>query len=265
VSAEQWTRLRVEPVQVVEFDSVVVADGVVAINDNAAVAIYSPLSGRVTAVQAQLGQSVRKGEHLLSMLGIEAAQGNSDLAAAAAAEATSRKQLEVAELAEARQHELALEEAGAEKDWLQSQLDLASAQNGLRAAQADLAAARDKTAIFGAGSARGGLGAGEARIDAPIDGVVIQRQVARGQIVTSLSNGGSAPLFTVADLRSVWVLASVREVDAARLKLGQAMEISAPHCRGDSCAPELPGSHPSSIPQRTGFLSVASSPMPIWR
>ena len=226
-TASQWDALKIEPIRTLRFDSVLTADGIVTTNDNAVAAVYSPFSGRVTAVQAQLGQTVRRGEPLASLLATEAAQSDSDLAAADAAQSTARKQLQLAQLTEQRQHDLFRAEAGTQKDWLQSQADLATAENGHRAAQAAIAAARAKAAILGDSRPKPDGTKGYGLITAPIAGVVVARQVSAGQVVNSLSAGGSAALFTIADLRTVWVLASVNETDAAGLKLGQHIEVSA--------------------------------------
>ena len=225
----QWAALKIEAVEMISFDNVVVADGVVATNDNATAAVYSPFSGRVTAITAQLGQSVRKGAPLATLLATEVAQSGSDLATAVAAEATAHKQLDLARLTEQRQHDLFLAEAGTQKDWLQSQSDLVAAENVRLAATAAVAGVRARTAILGgANAATGAINAtsGQVHLSAPIDGVVVQRQLAPGQFVNSLSAGGSAALFTIADLRTVWVLASVSEMDAAALRVGQTMDVA---------------------------------------
>ena len=59
LTAAQWASLKIEPVSRVRIDSVVIADGVIATNDTLTAAVYSPFSGRVTAIHAQLGQNVR--------------------------------------------------------------------------------------------------------------------------------------------------------------------------------------------------------------
>ena len=222
----QWGSLKIEPIRKKSFDLVATSDGVIAVNDNLTVPVFSQFSGRVTEVYAQAGQAVRKGALLASVKAVEAAQTKSDLATAVAGEATARKQMEAVRVIENRQHELFLAEAGAEKDWLQSKVDLAAAENARAAAQMALVAAREKAAILGD---RGvdGTHIGNGEIIAPIDGLIAQRQVARGQFVNSLALGGNAPVFTITDPRTVWVLANVRETDSAQLKLGQPIEISA--------------------------------------
>lgn len=222
-TAAQWKSLTIEPVQTTAFDALVTADGTIVVNDNTTASVFSQFSGRVTSINAQPGQSVRKGAVLLTLLATEAAQLKGDVAAASAAEATSRKQLELAQLTERRQHELLLAEAAAEKDWLQSRADLAVAENVERAAQAALASAQEKAAVL---TGPHTAGPGHAEIAAPIDGVIVQRQVSPGQFINSLAAGGSTPLYTISDLRTVWVVASVGEIDAARVKVGQPIEIS---------------------------------------
>jgi RND family efflux transporter MFP subunit len=60
-------------------------------------------------------------------------------------------------------------------------------------------------------------------VPAPIDGVVLTRTANLGLVV----NQGQE-LFTVADLSTVWVMASVNEKDFASVRIGSATSISAP-------------------------------------
>jgi cobalt-zinc-cadmium efflux system membrane fusion protein len=223
----QWDALKIDAVAVSAFDAIVTADGSIAVNDNATANVFSQYSGRVTSIYGQPGQVVHKGARLLELVATEAAQVKSDVAAAVAAQATAAKQLELARLTERRQHELFLAEAGAQKDWLQSKVDLVAAESADEASRAALLAAREKAAVL-ASTATGGSHPGDSTlITAPIDGIILQRQVAPGQFVNSLASGGSTPLYTISDLRSVWVVANVSEVDAARIKPGLPVEITA--------------------------------------
>ena len=61
-----------------------------------------------------------------------------------------------------------------------------------------------------------------ATIAAPINGVVVDRQLGPGQY---LQAGSGTPLFTIADPSNVWLLANVREADAGQVHLGQAVEV----------------------------------------
>ena len=50
-----------------------------------------------------------------------------------------------------------------------------------------------------------------ATISSPISGVVTDRQIGPGQVVQA---GDATPIFTVADLATVWLLSAVRDSDA---------------------------------------------------
>ncbi|MFI5243509.1 MAG: efflux RND transporter periplasmic adaptor subunit [Gemmatimonadales bacterium] len=55
---------------------------------------------------------------------------------------------------------------------------------------------------------------------APMSGVVTEKSVVLGQAVAE-----SQPLYSIADLSVVWVMAAVREADAARVKVGAAASV----------------------------------------
>ena len=57
---------------------------------------------------------------------------------------------------------------------------------------------------------------------APIRGVVVDRQIGPGQYAQS---GAATPVYTIADLSSVWLIANVREADAAKVRRGQSVEV----------------------------------------
>jgi len=59
-------------------------------------------------------------------------------------------------------------------------------------------------------------------IEAPIDGTVIARKVGPGQQVRSDSND---PLFTVADLSTMWLKAYLPETDIAFVRIGQDIDV----------------------------------------
>ena len=60
-------------------------------------------------------------------------------------------------------------------------------------------------------------------VAAPIGGTVVQRRVGPGQW---LSPGGSDPVFTIADLSTMWLVAAVREMDAPLIRLDQPVEVT---------------------------------------
>ncbi|HXN15936.1 MAG TPA: efflux RND transporter periplasmic adaptor subunit [Usitatibacter sp.] len=231
---EQWASLQTAPMQTMTFRSELTTDGNIAFNDDATTPVFSPYSGRVTRLIAKLGDTVAKGAPLMAIEASEFVQGQNDLVAAFSALKTARAQAAQAEATEKRQHELYLAKAGALKDWLQSQTDLASARNNLRSAETAAEAARGRLRILDPSQeiirkledAPTGERLGtEALVRAPIAGTVTQRQVGLGQFITSATGGAANPVYSIGNLATVWLIANVREADAHFIRLGQPVEV----------------------------------------
>jgi cobalt-zinc-cadmium efflux system membrane fusion protein len=58
-----------------------------------------------------------------------------------------------------------------------------------------------------------------------VAGVVTQRQVSFGQNITSVATGASTPVYSIADLGKVWLVANVRETDAPSMRVGDTVEV----------------------------------------
>jgi len=223
-TAAQLSSLGIQTVQARAFRSVVRTEGSIAFDDEAATPVYSQYSGRVARVQGRLGDRVRAGEPLLVVAATEFAQGQSDLA-------TARAVADTARAAERRQQQLFEAGAAAERDVLQAQSDRV-------AADAALGAARSRLRILGRSDAqidameRTPAGGAEATVAAPIAGTITQRAVGPGQYVQSAAAGASSPLFVIADLSSVWLMAYVREQETAQVRVGQPVEVRVPSLPG---------------------------------
>jgi cobalt-zinc-cadmium efflux system membrane fusion protein len=232
----QWADLKIEPVEQVEFPRAEDTDGKIANDDDQTTPVFSPYTGRVVRLYVRAGDTVRQGDPLFAVQAAEFAQGQSDLIAGLATLKTAHAQLGLAEANERRQHELFLAHGAAQKDWQQSQVDLANAQGGLNTAQIALAAVRNRLRILGKSEQE--IDAVEKAADvrtlnpvgvvvAPIDGIVVQRQVGLGQnIVSAASGNGSGPQFQIGNMSKVWLLANVREQNAPGIHLGDPLEVS---------------------------------------
>lgn len=236
-SKEQLDGFKIAPVQLMSFRTEQSTDGAIANNDETTTLVFSPYSGPVAKLYAKPGDVVKKGAPLMAIAASEFVQGQNDLVTSAGTLATARAQLNLSQAAEQRQHELLLAKAGAQKDWLQSELDLSTAQNSLRSAEIGLNAARNRLRILGKSDREIKLletepnsdkMAPEALVRAPIGGTVIARQVGLGQYLQSAAGGAVNPVFTIGNLSSVWLVANVREDDSARMQLGQALEVQVP-------------------------------------
>ena len=227
----QWAGLRITPVQEETFRAELATDGKIAGNDDTTTPVFSPYSGRVTKLFVKAGDRVAKGDPLLGVAASEFVQGQNDLIAAIAALNTARSQLKLTTVNEKRQHELYDAKAGALKDWQQAQSDLETARSNARSAEIGLAAVRNRLHILGQGddqinaleTARSM--SADAIVAAPISGTVLQRQVGLGQYINSGASGAPNLLFSIGDLSTVWLLANVRESDAPRMRVGDAVEV----------------------------------------
>ncbi len=234
-SPQQWAGLKGETAKQVNLRIGASADGKIAVDDDLVTPVYSPFSGRVTRLVVRAGDTLKQGDPLFAVQASEFAQGQSDLIAAAAALKTARAQLNLADTNEVRQHKLYLAQGGALKDWQQSQVDLATAQGSVHSAESALSAVRNRLRILGKTDAQiSQLEAGanltnmpaDAVVYAPIGGTVTQRQIGLGQNIVSASAGAANPVFAIADLSKVWLVANARETDAPRIHLNDPIDVT---------------------------------------
>jgi cobalt-zinc-cadmium efflux system membrane fusion protein len=219
-TAEQLATLKIVTVEPVGFRPGVETEGKVATDDDHTTQVFSPYSGRVTRVMAKAGDAVRAGQPLFAIEASEFVQAQNDLVAA-------RAQLDLAKAAEHRQGELFKINGAAEKDWRQSQADLVNAETALGAVRGRLRILGQTDAQIAALEKRplGQSVSAETIVPSPIGGVVIQKSVGPGQNLGSVTNGGTSPAFVVSDLSSVWLVGQLREVDAPKARVGQAVEV----------------------------------------
>jgi membrane fusion protein, heavy metal efflux system len=221
LNATQLATLGIAAVQTATFHDTVVADAQIAVNADTTTQVYSPYSGRVVRVLAGVGDRVRAGAPLVTLDAGEALDTRSALV-------TARAQARMARLTEARRHAAYDSHGGSLQDWQQ-------AQSELTAAEAALAAARGRLRVLGSSEAQirdleeAGVVTPLTSIPAPLAGLVTDRQVGPGQVIQA---GSSTPLFTVADLSSVWLLGAVRDDDAAGISPGQPIVLHVPALPG---------------------------------
>jgi cobalt-zinc-cadmium efflux system membrane fusion protein len=213
-TTQQLKTLTIEPVALRQFVGEERTEGKIAVNGDRATPVYSPYSGRITRVIANLGDVVAQGAPLATIDASEFSQAQNDLR-------TGMAQLKLARISETRKHALYDIKGGSLADWQQAQADLA-------AAETNLSAVRSRLRILGySGAQIDSLETAEhfepaTNILAPIRGIIVDRQVGPGQYAQA---GAATPVFTIADLSSVWLVANVREADAARVQDGQTVEV----------------------------------------
>ena len=228
VTDEQMHQLNVVRVELRPFRLEKFAVGQIAYNEDVSTVVQAPFAGRVTRLIARLGERVRQGAPLLEIDSSEVVQPQNDFLAAAAAMNKARARLALATINEARNKGLYEGQAGALKEWQQSQAELVAAQNDARAAETAVAAARSRLRILGLtlpeiaalqdmGSIRRSM-----PIFSPIEGTVVARKVGPGQYVRS---DPPDQLYVVADLSTMWLKAFVPEIDIPFIRIGQEIEV----------------------------------------
>ncbi len=228
---DQTQRLKIEPVQLRIFREEKTAVGRIAFNDERTTSIFAPFQGRVLRLIAKPGDSLQSGNRLLIIESPDLVQANGDLIAASVAVRKAQNQLTMAERVATRQKLLYEAGAGAYKDFEQADSDLRNAQHDVKTSEGQLTAARNRLgAPFGKSDAEIAKIETTHEVDrvtqivSPIAGTVTARKVSPGQFVRA---DNTEPMFAVADVSSMWLIANVAEMDIPLIKLGQEPDMFA--------------------------------------
>jgi HlyD family secretion protein len=186
------------------------------------VSVGAEISGRVATVEADFNQQVKAGQVLarFDMTALEAQRVQSAAMAlnALAQLKQAKSDLEQATRNKARSDALFAQAAQPVSEHEAAVTALSVAQSRVAAAEASFAAQTATATV-----ARSNLD--HAVIRAPIDGIVITRNIDPGQTVASVF--ATPVLFTVAaDLRKMEVLASIDEADIASVLVDQPVEFT---------------------------------------
>jgi len=228
LTAPQMRRITLATVGLQRFRDATVATGKIAFNEEFLTPVFASYAGRVTRVMAKPGDTVKPGAPLLELYTPELVQAQADLIGNATTTlAKAKNALRLARHTEERQHQLYNEHAAALKEWQQAQADLQNAESDVRAAAAALLAAREKLRAFGKSEPdiariEQGRTARVVTVTAPLAGTMTARKVGPGQFIRQ---DNTDPLFVIADLAQMWMLANVYESDVPWIKVGQPVEV----------------------------------------
>jgi membrane fusion protein, heavy metal efflux system len=224
----QLAQLSIAPVGLRAFHEETRATGKIAFNEDRLTPIFSPVPGRVTRLLAKPGDVITPGTPLVELYAPDLVQAEAALIGAVTALAKARTALTLAQRIEARQHELYQNQAAALKDWEQAQADRQNAESDVKAAEAALVGARDALRLFGKSEAEVAHLERTRTLDrlmtvvSPIAGTITARKLGPGQY---LRPDNPDPLFLVADLSTMWLVAQVYETDVPRLQVGQPVDV----------------------------------------
>ncbi len=181
--------------------------------------VSAPVTGRLVEMNAYEGQQVRKGEVLATVYSTELSAAETDFL-----KANSQRQMADRAMTRAK----LLLDAG-----VIGSAELQRREAELQQAAADVAAARERLRVLGVSEETVATLQNTRRlvslthIPSTIDGVVLERKATIGQIVQA-----AEPVFTIADLSHVWLVADVPEQSAGSLGVGKAVEAEIPALPG---------------------------------
>jgi membrane fusion protein, heavy metal efflux system len=220
ISAAQRQRIHIITAQAVDYRPLIEATGSVAFNGDKSTQVLSPVSGPATRVIGMPGMVVHRGEPLAYVSSPDFASAVADYRKA---QTTFRNAKRIAD----RDSALFKNDALARGDLEQAQADLAGAE-------ADVEAAVESMRALGVDEAQiesvrdGKTSAIAAIIRAPIDGTIVEKLIADGQLLQA----GTTPAFTIADLSTMWVLANVFANDLPDVSVGENVNVITDVSRG---------------------------------
>jgi cobalt-zinc-cadmium efflux system membrane fusion protein len=165
---------------------------------------YTPLiNGVVDRIYFSLGDRVQKGQNMLDIRSTELSALQSEKISLETEEKGAERELRTAQ--------------SMYNDGMLSESELLEAQGKLKQAQAALNKVKADIAVYGIQKADGTFS-----VKAPIAGHVIERNVSSGNTISE----GSDPLFTIADLSTVWILVNVYAGNLQFVREGMDVEIT---------------------------------------
>ena len=188
-----------------------VANGTITFDANRVSVISPRAEGRIVSVRADLGQEVRAGAVLALLESSEVGQTRGELERARANVDVARRNYE-------REKRLFEQSISPQRELLEAEAEYRSAQADYNSALASLRAL----------GASGGEGA-TFGLASSINGTIVERNANPGQIV-----GPEVNLFTVGDVRHVWITVDVYEGDLSRVRQGATATVMPTALPGES-------------------------------
>jgi membrane fusion protein, heavy metal efflux system len=219
------TELKVElaPVGEQVVDDTLLTSGTVNLDDLRSGHVFSPVTGRVIKILAQLGQHVQKGDALATIESPDIGNAVSDAQKAEADLIAAEHDLK-------RKRELFAQKAAAAAD-------VEASEDAERNAKAELERARQKQFLLRVGNVD--AVSQTYTLPAPIDGEVLLRNINPGVEVQGQYSGGAGnncipgittnavcgELFTIGEVDKVWILGDIYEIDLARVHVGATASV----------------------------------------
>jgi len=204
-------KMEVAPVQPHPIDDTILTSGTIALDDVRTGHVFSPVTGRVVAIVAGLGQRVKKGDPLAVIESPDIGTAVSDVHKAEA-------DLIAAEHDVNRKKALFEQKAG-------SAADLEASNDNYRRAKAEVERARQKEQLLRLGNVD--VVTQRYTLPSPVDGEILLRNINPGvEVQGQYSGGATVELFTIGELDKVWVLGDLYEINLARVHVGSPATVT---------------------------------------
>jgi membrane fusion protein, heavy metal efflux system len=195
--------LQIDTVDRCRVINAVTLNGQVSFNEDNIVKIYPMVSGTIRDINVMLGDYVHQGEVLAVINSSEMAGYSTDLVTAQTSLEVAKKNLQAA-------NDMYKSGLSSQTDYLQAQANYEQAKSELKRVQEIL-------------QINGGNTQGEYVIKAPISGFIVEKQVTNDMAIRS---DNSNDLFTISDLKNVWVIADVYESNISDVHVGDSAQIT---------------------------------------
>ncbi len=207
--------IRIGAVGRADLSDVLRVAGQVDFDEQRVTRIGATVTGRITELQASLGQNVKVGQTL-------AVLNSTELGAAQLAYMKARAQAQLNERSVERARQLLAADVIGSAELQRRESELAISLSEQRAAADQLRVLGVSRAALDRLSDTGAINS-VSPVVANMAGTVVERRVAQGQVVQP-----SEVLFSIADLSRVWVIADVPEQQAGLVRAGQNIQVEIP-------------------------------------
>lgn len=211
-------RIRWETVGQASMSGIVELPGQLVTNDDRTARLAAPAQARVLAVHVSPGDRVGTGARLVTLQSPDASMAQSDLQKAQAGVASQRAAATYARSARDRAERLLALKAIPRQDYERAVADDELARASLAQAVAELQRSRSNASQLGID-----VRSGTMTLRSPISGVVTTREAAAGAVVAP-----GAPLVTVTDPTTLWLVLSMPEAVASGARPGAVLRFTVP-------------------------------------
>ena len=205
LSKGQMAHIQIDSIRQQSMAEQLTAVGEVSFAEDNVVRIYPVVSGTVERLFVSLGDYVQKGQRLATMLSMDMSQIQRDYNIAKSNFSVEEKNL-------ARAQELFSAGMMSEKEFANARKDYNNAQSELNERTQILklygGSSSDLDALY--------------NVFAPRSGYIVERNITEG---TQIRNDNNTNIFTISDLKTVWVWANIHESDLSKVAEGDEVQV----------------------------------------